>query len=236
MPHASPPRDEHELLERARMIAGMSLGEFGDMMGVPVPMDLRRDKGWFGQLLESYLGADAANLSEPDFVALGIELKTLPLGRNGRPKESTYVCVVPLPGRETPFAGSCFEDSCVYRKLRRVLWMPVQGERELAVARRRIGGALLWSPDQEQLAHLRDDWEELMEAVSLGRLEAISARHGNLLQIRPKAAHSRVLAQSVDAEGETCLTQPRGFYLRAEFTEGILAAHLVGGTGSDGAE
>ena len=224
----TPPRDEGELLQRARLIAGMSLGEFADMMGVAVPVDLRRDKGWFGQLLETWLGADAANLSEPDFVALGVELKTLPVGRDNRPKESTYVCVVPLPGRDNSQLGMRFEDSCVYRKLRRVLWMPVQGERELEVARRRIGDALLWSPDTDQLTQLREDWEELMEAVCLGRLEQISARHGNVLQIRPKAANSRVLAESVDGEGESCLTQPRGFYLRAGFTARILDLNTRG--------
>ena len=60
---------------------------------MPSPgLSFHQSKGWVGQLIETMLGTDAANRSEPDFVKLGIELKTIPIDRKGRPKETrSYV-------------------------------------------------------------------------------------------------------------------------------------------------
>src|SRR5947199_4653637 len=56
-----PPRDEAELQVRLRRVAGRSLQEIADGQGVAVPRDLRRHKGWVGQLLERALGASAGS-------------------------------------------------------------------------------------------------------------------------------------------------------------------------------
>lgn len=213
-----PPVSEAELMQRARAIAGLTVKTLAEHLGMAIPPDLRSHKGWLGELLEQVLGASAASLSEPDFVKLGIELKTLPVDASGRVLESTYVCTVPLLD-----TGQCWEDSCVYRKLRHVLWIPVQAGRELPLAERRIGTPLLWQADSASLEQLHSDWEELMEMVCLGRLEELSARHGEWLQIRPKAANARVLGDTTDAQGQPARTTPRGFYLRTAFTNRLLA-------------
>ncbi len=222
MPHITPPRDETELLARARRLAGRTLGELAAELGAAVPADLRRHKGWVGQLVEQALGATASSLAAPDFEAIGVELKTLPVDGRGLPRESTYVCTVPLEA-----AGEDWEHSWLRRKLARVLWLPVQAEKGLALAERRIGSALLWSPSPEEEVLLRRDWEELTERILLGELEHISARHGEVLQIRPKAADSRALRHAIGLDGERVLTNPRGFYLRAAFTAAILRRHFV---------
>jgi DNA mismatch repair protein MutH len=218
----SPPRTEADLLDRARAIAGLTVAELAAQMGVAVPPDLRSHKGWLGELVEQALGANAASLSEPDFVELGIELKTLPIDAQGRVVESTYVCTVPLQD-----TGQRWQDSCVYRKLRHVLWVPVETGEALPLAERRIGMPLLWRADPGTLGQLHADWEELMEMVCLGRLDELSARHGEWLQIRPKAANARVLGDTSDAQGQPARTLPRGFYLRTVFTNRLLAAHYT---------
>lgn len=218
-----PPASEAELLERAGALAGRTLGEVAAELGVDVPAELTRAKGWVGQLVERALGAFAASRDCPDFEHLGIELKTLPVDRRGRPVETTFVCTVPLREiGEVPW-----EQSRLRRKLARVLWVPVQGERTLAVAERRIGAPLLWSPDPEQEAALRYDWEELAGLIGRGDIDAVTAHLGRHLQVRPKAAHSRVRRRSIDAEGELRETLPRGFYLRTSFTAAILRRHFV---------
>ena len=55
-------------------------------------------------------------MPEPDFQHIGVELKTLPVDQNFRPKESTYVCTVPLIRN----AGAIWETSTVKLKLSRV--------------------------------------------------------------------------------------------------------------------
>ncbi|NNG14518.1 MAG: DNA mismatch repair endonuclease MutH [Gammaproteobacteria bacterium] len=217
----TPPQSERELLERCHAIAGLTVAELAGQLDVAVPANLRQHKGWLGELVEKALGTDAASLSEPDFMALGIELKTLPLNAQGKVQESTWVCTVPLRNA----SGLRWEDSCVYHKLRHVLWLPVEADAGIPLPERHIGSGLLWRTDEQQLAALRADWEELMESVALGQFESLDARHGEVLQIRPKAANSKVLVEAIGPEGAPMQTLPRGFYLRASFTNALLQAH-----------
>ena len=92
----APPSNTQELLDRASQLCGCSLQQIANHMSCPVPIDTTYAKGWVGQLIEQALGASAGALPEPDFVTLGIELKTLPVDQNYKPRESTYVCVVQL--------------------------------------------------------------------------------------------------------------------------------------------
>ena len=94
-----------------------------------VPANTRRGKGWTGVVIEHALGANAGSLSEPDFRLISVELKTIPIGANLRPLESTYVCTVPLAGEAAPG----WRESNVRRKLARVLWMPFEGDRDPVV-------------------------------------------------------------------------------------------------------
>ncbi len=218
-----PPATEAELLARALALAGLPLAEIAARHGWPVPGDLRRAKGWTGELLEAALGAPGDSAAQPDFAALGIELKTVPIGADGRPRESTHVCTVPLAATE----GLTWEASLVRRKLARVLWVPIESPPRRAPGARRVGSAVLWSPSPEEERRLRTDWEELMELVALGEVERIGGALGECLQIRPKAADGRSLAPAWDADGAPARTLPRGFYLRASFTGALLRARCA---------
>ncbi|EGT0667455.1 DNA mismatch repair endonuclease MutH [Citrobacter werkmanii] len=222
-PLHSPPDSEVQLLTQARQLAGYSLGELATMAGLVTPKDLKRDKGWIGVLLEIWLGASAGSKPEQDFAALGVELKTIPVDSLGRPLETTFVCVAPLTGN----TGVTWETSHVRHKLKRVLWIPVEGERSIPLAERRVGSPLLWSPNDEEEQQLRLDWEELMDMIVLGHVERITARHGEVLQLRPKAANARALTEAIGANGEPILTLPRGFYLKKNFTRALLERHFL---------
>lgn len=222
-PLTSPPATEAALLQQAQRLAGYSLGELAALAGLPTPPDLKRDKGWTGVLLEQWLGASAGSKPEQDFAALGVELKTIPIDSLGRPLETTFVCVAPLTGN----TGIIWESSHVRHKLKRVLWIPVEGDRAIPLAQRRVGAPLIWSPNEEEDRQLRLDWEELMDMIVLGQVERITARHGEVLQLRPKAANSKALTEAIGAGGEPILTLPRGFYLKKNFTGALLARHFL---------
>jgi DNA mismatch repair protein MutH len=214
-----PPRSEAELVARAEALAGRTLGELAAGLGRPVPEDQRRAKGWVGQLVEDLLGATAGSRAEPDFPHLGVELKTLPVDARGRPRESTFVCVIaPLRIGELAFA-----ESLVQRKLSCVLWVPVEAEPAVPLAGRRLGAPLLWRPSPEELAALRQDWELLSGRIGSGGIDDVTAHLGEVLQVRPKAAHARARRSALDEEGTPYAALPRGFYLRATFTAAILA-------------
>jgi len=215
-----PPASEAELMERAREWAGWPLAAIAAECGVQVPADLRRAKGWIGQLLEAALGATGSSLPEPDFPGIGVEMKTLPVNEVGQPQESTYVCTAPLDGS----LGTRWEASWVRRKLSRVLWVPVAMGSSLG--ERRLGQALLWSPNAEEEGLLRTDWEEHAATIALGELWQLDARRGRALQIRPKGASADSTTWTLDDEGEWTRAQAIGFYLRASFTGGILARNF----------
>ncbi|AST70709.1 DNA mismatch repair endonuclease MutH [Kosakonia cowanii] len=222
-PLTSPPETEAQLLAQAQRLAGYTLGELAELAGMPTPRDLKRDKGWIGVLLERWLGASAGSKPEQDFAALGVELKTIPIDPLGGPLETTFVCVAPLTGN----TGVVWETSHVRHKLKRVLWVPVEGSRTITLAERRVGSPLLWSPDADEEQQLRQDWEELMDLIVLGQVTRITARHGEVLQLRPKAANSKALTEAIGEHGEPILTLPRGFYLKKNFTRALLARHFA---------
>lgn len=216
------PASEAELLERARSIAGCTLAELAGSLGLPLPGDPRRAKGWAGQLVETALGAPSAGEPGPDFPGLGIELKTIPVTPAGRPRESTWVCIAPMED----VTGLAWERSLVRAKLARVLWVPTVDGAEGDFRARRIGAPLVWSPSPEEEAVLRADWEEFMEAIALGRIQAVTARQGTALQLRPKAANARERNWTTDEDGGRTLANPRGFYLRASFTARLITRHF----------
>ncbi|MCT2386193.1 DNA mismatch repair endonuclease MutH [Erwinia pyrifoliae] len=218
-----PPQNEDELLARASALAGYTLGELALRIGLPVPRDLKRDKGWVGLLLERYLGANAGSKPQQDFAEIGVELKTIPVDAAGRPLETTFVCVAPLTGN----SGVTWHNSHVRYKLARVLWVPVEGERSIELVQRRVGAALLWSPNADEERQLQSDWEELMDMIVLGKVDQITARHGEVLQIRPKAANSKALTEAIGRNGQPVMTLPRGFYLKKTFTAPLLARHFL---------
>ena len=217
------PENETILLQRAHALAGKHLAGLATEFKQSLPSSPVHSKGWTGQLLEQCLGATAGSRAIPDFPELGVELKTIPLNQHLQPKESTYVCTVPMHTN----TQQQWHSSWVCQKLSRVLWVPIEADPRLSFAERRIGMACLWSPSQQQANILQQDWEELMELVVLGRWEDISAEQGTYLQIRPKAANARSLCNALDEDGHHIQTLPRGFYLRPAFTREILSSQYM---------
>lgn len=218
-----PPQTEQILLTRASDLAAKTIEQIADSRGMSVPTSLLKAKGWMGELIEKALGTNAGNTAQPDFVELGIELKTLPIDRLGKPLESTYVTTVPLINKLT----QGWEQSEVYAKLKRVLWVPIISERGMPVAQRQIANPFIWSPNAEDMQRLNADWQEIMDMVALGHVEMLSGRFGRYLHVRPKAANSSCLTAAYASDGSIMQTLPRGFYLRSDFTRKILMDTFV---------
>ena len=165
----------------------------------------------------------AGNQPVPEFVDLGVELKTLPVNRDGKPYESTYVGAVPLLDADE----LDWHSSSARRKQRRVRWVPILAEPDLEIRERVVGRSALWSPNEEQEAALRADWEAHIQAIREGAVDNIRGGDGSVLQVRPKAADSSQLTWGVDERGEAIMTAPRGFYLRSFFTHYVLLSNLA---------
>src|SRR5215831_4232774 len=116
------PADLTALLRHARALIGVELGEIAEQLGLPVPVGTVRTKGWSGQILEHELGVVVGGTRGPDFAALGVELKTVPVETDLTPRESTAVCQIdPIA-----IAADSWDTSYVREKLRRVLFIALE--------------------------------------------------------------------------------------------------------------
>lgn len=209
-----PPQSLSELRARAADLACRSLCELEDLFGSLGQRPMRQRKGKTGQLIERALGATAGSRSKPDFPSLGVELKTIPIDNQGRPRESTFVTHFALAEAER----ATWHDSAVRAKLAHVLWVPIV----YGGAEPYVGRPLFWIPTPQQAAVLEADFDELVGLIAIGKAECVDARVGRWLQLRPKAASSRVRTWGYDADGAPTRLPPRGFYLRARFTRALL--------------
>jgi len=212
------PQDEQALLSRCSQLEGLSFSQLAIITQSPIPLNPVQRKGWAGQAIERFLGATAGTQSLPDFHELGIELKTIPLNAHGRPSESTFIVTISL----LTIHQEKWLTSYCYQKLKRILWVPIEGDVKIPFGQRRVGRAFLWSASEEIEQILQDDWCYLTTLISTGHLSDIDASHGEYLQIRPKAANARSLCYAYDEQGNQSLTLPRGFYLRAAFTQYLI--------------
>ena len=222
------PASVEALVARAEGISGFTVGEVAGLHGIPSPRSSGFGKGWAGNVIEIALGATAGSQQGPDFPRLGVELKTIPVNAAGKPLESTWVTLV----EQLHADALTWETSHVRAKLQRVLWVPLLAERRQPPQGRVVGAPLLWSPSTREEAALRADWQDLMELVVLGRADEITAKMGEVLQIRPKGQRGSSRIVGIGADGQRAAVQPRGFYLRTRFTATILAS----GFGSNVAE
>lgn len=218
----NPPKTIQELLQRCQHITNKSIGDLATELNVAIPENLLRAKGWIGQLIEAYLGADSTSKALPDFARLGIELKTIPVNSDGAPLESTYVCTV-----QSNESMLTWHDSWVYNKLKHVLWVPCLSSREIPIAQRVIQVPILWKMNAVTEEILRTDWEELMDMLQLGYAKELTSQFGTYLHIRPKAANSNVLTNYILADGTPTKIVPKGFYLRSSFTKMLLQKEFL---------
>lgn len=214
-----PPASVDELLTRARALEGLAISDVLARLGLGASTDPLRTKGSAGEILERALGATGGSAAVVDFPDLGVELKTIPVTTEGAPLESTYVCTLSL----TDADAQEWETSWVRTKLARVLFVPLVGAHGVPWQSRVIGRCLLWMPTRDQEDILRDDFEEAVGLIGVGRVEELTAHRGRWLQVRPKARDGSARTLAWGDGGEAIATVPRGFYLRARFTGALLA-------------
>jgi DNA mismatch repair protein MutH len=210
------------LLSHARALIGVELGALADGLGLPVPVGRVRTKGWSGQVIEQELGAAVGGARGPDFGALGIELKTVPVTAALAPIESTAVCQIdPIS-----IAGESWQTSYVREKLARVLFIALEvPPRARSVGDRRVTAVGLWTPSRDEEDTLRADFELFVrDYFRRGRADDITGHMGVALQVRPKGRDAADLRDGYDADGRPTRVGKCGFYLRPGFVGRILAA------------
>ena len=142
------------------------------------------------------------------------------INAQGFPSESTYICTAPIPPQDRDWFTSR-----VWRKMEKILWVPIGSVKHSPLPLIRIGYPILWSPCTIIQKQLQQDWEEITELMLLGHFEKLSAHHGQYLQVRPKAANSKTFIRTTDHLGQEVQIVPKGFYIRSTLTKQIIETH-----------
>ncbi|WP_281495921.1 DNA mismatch repair endonuclease MutH [Candidatus Schneideria nysicola] len=215
-----PPSSQKELMDRANRLAGFNLGELATWANINIPLDLKKDKGWIGKLIEFCLGANTKSKASRDFPHLNIELKTLPIDENGIPIENTFICMINLIN----YHKTIWETSYLRYKISQILWIPIEGSKDITLSMRRIGIPHLWILNQNKLEELilQYDWESLMNLIVLGKIQSIYNFSGELIQISSKRKNHLSLTPAIDQNGKIILVSPCGFYFKKSFTKKII--------------
>ena len=180
-----------------------------------MPVGNVRTKGWSGQVIEQELGVAVGGARGPDFAALGVELKTVPVREILEPLESTAVCQID----PVAIAAESWETSYVREKLACVLFVALEVPPEArSVGERRVAAVRLWSPDADEARALRDDFELFVRGYyRRGRATEITGHLGEVMQVRPKGRDADDLRDAYDAAGSPTRVGKHGFYLRPAF-------------------
>ncbi|CAL4317798.1 DNA mismatch repair endonuclease MutH [Buchnera aphidicola] len=214
----APPINEKILLKFANELSGHSLGELSSIILKMVPNTLKKNKAFTGHLLEKILGANIGSKVQQDFSDIGVELKTVPVNKKGVVLESTFICSVPLIKN----IALIWSNSFFYEKIRRILWIPIQGDNSVSLSDRLIGKPFLWTPDSVQENLIRCDWEEFMDLIILGKVEEITGSHGEVLYILKRSINYSYLTRAIGKDGSVIYIEPRCFYFRKKFTYSVL--------------
>ncbi|XBC40781.1 MAG: DNA mismatch repair endonuclease MutH [Buchnera aphidicola (Nurudea yanoniella)] len=215
---------EEILLINARGLFGYNIQELASSVLKFVPICLKYDKGYIGKLIEYILGSSIKNKVNVDFPKLNIELKTIPICiKSRKPIENTFICHVPL------IKNTCllWEDSYIYKKIKKILWVPIYCCSKISISDRIIGRSFIWTPNKFEKNLLKNDWEKFMDLIILGKIKNIKSNHGDVLQIKKKSKNKNSLTKYINEKGELSFTSPRAFYFKKKFTFSITNKYFV---------
>jgi DNA mismatch repair endonuclease MutH len=207
--------DEAEIMARAALLEGQTLGELEDLTphGVPVA-----GKGSAGLMIERFFGITANSLSAPDFPRAGIELKVVPVvttAKGGRRiKERTVISMIDYP----MIVGETWQTAHVRRKLDLLLVFykvkPKEPLSDFPIVR-----ALRWRPQPPVDSLLEHDWEAIKTKVVAGRAEDLTESEGYVLGACTKGPGGGV---SKSQPNSSALAPGRAFALKPSFTLNLL--------------
>ena len=177
--------DEESILDYAGKLSGKTLREaLGE-----IHLDTKFDdgilgdlhyKGYFGQILErGYFLIENNNLPEPDFIDVGIELKSAPLknipGKGLISKERMVLGIIDY--NEVPRQRFAIFS----KKNSRILIVFFEWIKDQPILEYRIRKVVDWTPTPEELRVIKEDWETIEKFIMKGEAHLLSERHTKFL-------------------------------------------------------
>ncbi len=190
------PADPEDIERYAKRLEGMTFRDVLDLSIVPdgASRDYgsKRYKGGLGTLLEErYFGYGANSSSEPDFAEAGVELKTTCLDRKKDgslvPGERLVITMIPMDG---PIELDLFT-SHLWDKANLILLVFYERDRRKESYDQAIRHVALFTPPDEDIRIIRDDYEKIASYVRAGRAHELSEGMTSYLGACTKGAREK---------------------------------------------
>ena len=194
---------------------GVPFKELADRLGVEgIDRPPARRKAFAGDMVEAMLGIARNSLPDPDLEHIGAEVKSIPLWQDGRPRENTKVTSLTL---RTVADEADFFTSHLYRKLRAILFLPIQKNDNTRPHEWYLRPPFLWLPSTEQLDIIRREHAMYVDAILKQRWEMLSLEHGRYLGVNTSGRLTRGMARE---------DKSYAWWLKKELTTSILRDNL----------
>lgn len=177
------------ILEYAKQLEGKTLREACNLDDIE---DSHKRKGSFGDALEEYYFHYANNNDpHPDFAEVSTELKSTPLKvkRNGdySAKERLVISLI----NYMSVVGETWETSSLQKKLRQILLVAYQYDKDLNPVDFLIKIVELWGIPEEDLPTFKHDWDTVVDKIRAGRAHELSGSDTLYLEAATKASSSK---------------------------------------------
>ncbi|QED23444.1 MvaI/BcnI family restriction endonuclease [Candidatus Deianiraea vastatrix] len=173
-----------EAVEKLKQLIGTDIRQMAEKYEVTVWKDGKINKGWFGHVIERYLGLPINSSQSPNFGSW--ELKTVPLKRlkNGIivPKETMAITMIdPFNVKMTEF-----EESHLYAKLRKMVICTNIFESKEEKSRILHNVIEFNLDDKEMLRIIKQDYQTVRDTIINQGFEKLTGKMGVYIQPRTK--------------------------------------------------
>jgi DNA mismatch repair endonuclease MutH len=203
-----------ELLRRAEDLVGLTIRQVASRFRLEP--GLGKDR--VASVMRRALGLRPRRLPS-SLEALGLELKTVPLGPSAEPHEAMSFSA--FDPRE--LAGEAWEDSDLCARLQNLLLVPIYRQvRKSDLLEQRVCRPFRWAPDREQLRGIRGEWERYRGLMASGKAKRLPPESDTrFIHVRP---HGRNAADVVEAPGAVRVVRSC-FWLNREFIRELVLTH-----------
>ncbi len=206
------PKDKDSILAYARRLEGKTLRQVTDLGELDSP---KQRRGTFGNAVETHYFQYAANSdSAPDFVEVGLELKTTPLKQNKKgqlvAKERLVITMIDY----NEVVHEDFEHSHLLDKASDILLVSYRYEDDKDPLDYQIEIAREWRVPERDLPQIKRDWETVVAKIQAGHAEDISGSDTIYLEACTKAANSSVLRTQPFSQVKA---KPRAWAFKASY-------------------
>jgi DNA mismatch repair protein MutH len=193
---------------------GVPFAELSMALGVALPKDPVRRKAAGGHIVETLLEIARNSIPKPDLIALGTEVKTIPLNTKSLPRQWTKISAFNLA---TTKKEPDFRRSSPFTKLRCVLFVPIMKADNENPDFWYLRPPFLWLPTEEQLAMLEADYERIQLAAMGEDWSRLAGRSGQYLTLKTSDATTA---------GKKAEDKKRAWWLTKDLTDDICRQNL----------